>query len=129
MPKQVFADLFPRDRKLGFRMTAPFFRNDEMAGMLIAEAFITQDMLEHYRALSKAEINLFAGENFSLGTLSGQSSLIPEQLARQTACDAISAGTRQIKSASVRVNGHDYYQSGCSLKNDRETLGAITVSL
>ncbi len=126
--KRITAALFREDRRLGFRITAPFFRDKEMTGMLIAEVFVTQSMLEHYRALSKTEINFFAGKQFSLGTFAGQATLEPEWLELRMNCEDLSEDM-QIDLVSVKLDGHDYYQGGCSLKGAQSTLGAITVNL
>lgn len=124
----IAVNLFRDDLRLGFRLTAPFFRGSEMTGMLIAEVFLTQSMLEHYRTLSKTEINFFAGEQFSLGTLAEQDELPSARLGQLSTCHGLLQDTH-IELVSVRLSGHDYYQSGCSLTDDRATLGAITVSL
>ena len=129
IPKEVFADLFREGRKLGFRVIAPFFRDKEMAGMLVIEVFLTQETLEHYRSLSKTEVNFFAGEHFSLGTLSAQTSLESAWFTQRISCDTLSTDKARIDPVSVRFDGHDYYQDGCVLQGAQETLGAISVSL
>jgi len=130
LPNGLSSSLFREHRKLGFRITAPFFRDEKMAGMLIAEVFVTQSMLEHYRSLSKTEINFFAGEQFSLGTLAEQTVLEPEWLTRRLRCNDLPEKNRDIEVMSARLNGQDYYQSGCLLCDTQgATLGAITVSL
>ncbi|PIE68449.1 MAG: hypothetical protein CSA21_07400, partial [Deltaproteobacteria bacterium] len=129
--QETFAQLFRKDRQLGFKITAPFFRGDDMCGMLVADVFVTQEMLEHYSTLSKTEINFFADEHFSLGTLADQTHLESDFFARHFACDELSDDNRQVEIVSFQVNGHDYYQGGCSLQGvvDGKSIGAITVSL
>ncbi|MCP4404185.1 MAG: hypothetical protein GY801_43620, partial [bacterium] len=108
MTKETSARLFRKGQTLGFKVTAPFFHDEKMTGMLVAEVFMTQDMLEHYRALSKTETNFFAGKQFSLGTLSAQAALESEWLEQRISCHDLSEEQQRIDVVSVSLDGHDY---------------------
>ncbi|MCP4396927.1 MAG: PAS domain S-box protein, partial [bacterium] len=66
---------------------------------------------------------------FSLGTLSAQAALESEWLEQRISCHDLSEEQQRIDVVSVSLDGHDYYQGGCSLKDTQGTFGAITVSL
>jgi len=123
------ASLFREDKRLGIRIVTPLFNEDDMTGVLIGDIFFTPQVIHRYTSLSKTDINLFAGEHLSLGTLPEQMTLAPEILESGISCDDLLKANRALDVVSITFDQRAYYQGRCILKNAQQTLGAVTISL
>jgi hypothetical protein len=126
VPEHITTSLFQEGQTLGFRIVAPLYQDKSPAGVLVCDIGYTQSMLERYASLSKTAINLFAGRQWSIGTLPAQTQLEPDALNQMTACEDIHSKTDVI---AVMFDNQKYYQGRCALKVAQEVIGAITVSL
>jgi PAS domain S-box-containing protein len=128
-PRAITITLFRERQQLGIRFEAPIYRRDSIMGLLVGEVFYTQDMVGEYASLSQTDINFFAGDLFSIGTLPEQLSLSREVLAQSVSCQDIHDHLQYIELSSVTFGHDDYYQGRCAFVNDQDVVGAITVSL
>ena len=128
IPDTISADIFHDGRTLGIRVVAPVYHKEVRVGVLIGDMLYTQAMLDQYAALSKTDVNFFAGHQFSLGTLPEQASLDQAFATQFIECAGISE-EQTIAVAPRTVNRHDYYQGGCSMTSGGQHIGAVTVSL
>jgi PAS domain S-box-containing protein len=127
--KHTVTSLFREGEKLGFRITAPLFNNNEVTGVLIGDIFFTPQVVRRYTSLSKTEINFFAGEQLSLGTLPEQATLAAAVLETGGSCDELVKAEQFLEVISITFEQQDYYQGRCILRTPQQTIGAITVSL
>ncbi|MCP4395757.1 MAG: methyl-accepting chemotaxis protein, partial [bacterium] len=128
IPDTISAGIFHDGQTLGIQVVAPVYHKEVKIGVLVGNMLYTQAIIDRYAALSKTDVNFFAGHQFSLGTLPEQTSLDRAFVTQLMGCDRISEG-QNIGIAPITINRHDYYQGGCSLSFGGEALGAITVSL
>lgn len=130
-PETISADFFKYEQQIGFRIVAPITDTGDNIGLLIGEILYSQAMLEKYAALSKTHINLFAGNELSLGTLPVQSDLEPGMKEPAIVCENIlSNQSQKLHIYSLTLDQHDYYQGLCSLKNaEGSILGTLAVIL
>ncbi len=118
---------FTQARQFGMRFAAPITLKDKTLGVLVGDIFYTPEMVSRYAALSKTEINIFAGQQLSAGTLDVQRKLAPEQL---DSCTALLNQDIGVHIVPVTFGEQKYYQGRCVFRNNqREVVGAITVSL
>jgi len=89
----------------------------------------TQSAMERYASVSKTDINLFAGNQWSVGTLRRQTQLDPEAIGRMVPCDELITSKVAITVAPFILGDRRYYQGQCALKDAQKVIGAITVSL
>ena len=130
VPKTVEAGLFQKDGQLGLRIIAPVYRRDERIGFLVGESVYTQQTIEKYASVSKAEINMFAGEELAIGTLPEQTHLESNALQRLPFCGKAEVSEQHMESLSVTFAKQDYYQGRCAFRDTAgDIVGAITVSL
>jgi methyl-accepting chemotaxis protein len=129
IPQTVMITTFRQDMQLGVRVAMPIARKGELVGVLVGEILYSQTMVDRYAALSKTDVNVFAGENFSLGTLRAQTSLAPQILNDAPACDAPASTRRTIPVTSLIFDEQPYYQGYCVLVSGPQRIGAVTVSL
>ena len=129
-PETVEAGLFQKNGQLGIRVVAPVYRRDQAIGILVGESLYTQQMIEEFASLSRAELNLFAGEKFAIGTLSEQTELTSDILQQLPACENINEEGRSLESLSITFAPQEYYQGRCAFKNAAgQLIGGATVSL
>ncbi len=128
IPDTMSANVFHDGRTLGIRVVAPVYHKEVKVGVLIGDMLYTQAIIDQYAALSKTDVNFFAGHQFSLGTLPEQTSLDQAFATQFIECAGISE-EQTIEIAPITVNRHDYYQGGCSMTSGGQHIGAVTVSL
>ena len=128
-PETIVAGLFREGGKIGLKIVAPVRDDKETVGVFVSEVFYTQATLERYAFLSKTDINLFADNQLSFGTLLAQSQLDPGAIDRILSCDELMKGEHDITISSVIFNGQSYYQGQCALRDAQAAIGAITISL
>ncbi len=129
LPDAISSALFSEGQELGIRIIAPLVQSNNPVGVLVGNVVFRQDMVERYTSLSHTEINFFAGEQFSLGSLPAQSRLSSDSLSAMISCEDLHNEAQDLEVFPVRFDEHDYYQGQCVLRNARGALGAITVSL
>ncbi|MDM8523472.1 methyl-accepting chemotaxis protein [Desulfococcaceae bacterium HSG8] len=129
IPVAISVNFFSEGQKLGIRCTTPIARDEDVAGVLVGEIFYTLKAVERFSSLSKTLVNLFAGNQMSIGTLPSQTSLDSEIIEQMASCGDYQANNGSTDMSLVTFDNHDYYQGRCALRNDRSTVGAITISL
>lgn len=128
-PDAITVKVFREGQQLGIRLMAPIYRRETKMGLLVGEVFYTQAMVAEYALLSKTEIALFSDNQFSLGTLRGQTYLEPDELAQTLSCTELMENQRSIAITPVTLGKQNYYQGRCVFRDGDETVGAIAVSL
>jgi methyl-accepting chemotaxis protein len=129
IPNTPSVKLFTQNTTLGIRTIAPIVYQEQITGVLVVEITYTQSLAEQYASLSNTAVNLFAGNQLSIGTLPAQSHLDPATLAHMVSCKDIPNQSEAIEIRSMTFNGQDHYQGQCALKDEQGTVGAITISL
>ena len=129
IPENTSVEIFREEQKLGIRVITPISGNVGTVGVLVGHMSFTQSMVEHYGTLSKTEVNFFAGNQLSIGTLQEQSQLEPDIMDQLVSCEELLNQADGINLRSVSMSEQEYYQGHCTLKNAQDTVGAITVSL
>jgi methyl-accepting chemotaxis protein len=130
MPKTISSDLLNEDNKLGVRITTPIYHIEKNVGVLVGEVLYNQSMIERYASLSKTAVNLFAGNQLSIGTLRAQTHLKPEEMEQLLPCEALQSQDGETDVLSVTLDDQNYYQGRCALlTNTQGMIGAITISL
>ena len=126
IPPTMQTGVFQAGGKFGYRLVIPISSLNRMVGMLIADVFYTQEMIAHYAKLSKADLNMFAGTQFSIGTLPAQAALSSQT---RLSCDDLLKEGNQFEMLSLKIGAQVYYQGQCAFTAQHEVVGAMTVSL
>lgn len=128
MPDEAAAAPFAASRRIGIRVAAPVKWEGQTVGAVVGEIPYTRDHVERYAALSETDINLFAGNVLSVGTLPAQSELDADALRQSVACDGLQETKLTI--TPVDIGPETYYQGRCTLRDAAgETVGTIAISL
>lgn len=127
IPASITPSFFAQDGQVGLRITAPLLQENEIVGVLSGDFTLTETMIARYAALSKTEINFFAGTALSVGTLSVQRILETPATISMSACDELAEKPLEI--FTVMFAGHGYYQGQCAFQDGQTSIGAISVSL
>lgn len=128
IPERPSYSVFKEDQRLGRRVIAPIYRREQKIGTLVCDDFYTEELVKRFAQLSKTEINIFAGEQFSIGTLPAQQQRSPENGASMR-CDEVYAGKTPIRIFSTMIGDNRYYQGQCLFNNSQEMIGALSISL
>ena len=131
-PATIETSMVREGNLLGMKITAPVFHSyyaDRLLGVLEIEVFFTQETIERYARLGQADINLFAGEHLSVGTLKSQHVITQEVIRVSAACDAMLAERQDIPIASTIIAYERYSQGRCRLTGGDGGIGLMTVSL
>ena len=115
--------------QLGLMAAVPILYNKETVGVLVGQVFYTQQVLERYALLSKADFSFFSSSGLSASTLALQTTLDIETLRALPSCESILEKGEPIHVASVTMEEQDFYQAGCAFRDAGEPFGAITVNL
>jgi methyl-accepting chemotaxis protein len=129
IPDTIMTGPFSEGQQLGLRVIAPVYRDKLKTGVLVGEVFYTQNMIDRYVSLSETAVNLFAGNQFSVGTLPAQTALESNTLAQMVACEDLLKRSDTMNIISVTFGNQKYYQGRCAFRNAQETIGVVTVSL
>jgi methyl-accepting chemotaxis protein len=129
IPDAITTVLFSDGQRLGLRITAPIYHLEKKTGVLIGEAFYTQNIMERYALLSKADVNLFVRNQWGVGTLPAQTRIEAEILERLVSCETLLNRNVNVNVIPLRINDQDYYQGQCAFKTVDGTIGALTISL
>lgn len=130
-PDAPTVTLFRDQKTIGLRISAPIIRRNQKIGVLTGETLYTQAMIQEFAELSQTEINLYAGQEFSIGTLPAQrrlnDQLSPDELLN---CAMQDVSENALNVQSVSFDHLPYYQAQCALSTvSGQKIGAITVSL
>ena len=129
-PASVVSSQFREDQRFGLQVSAPIFYREAQVGLLVGKIYYTQGMAERYAALSQTEVNLFAGDRWSVGTLPVQETLEAEALAESASCDELLNQEATVQVVPALLGEQQYYQGQCMFRNaGQEPIGAISVNL
>ena len=129
-PTNVTIRQFHEGPRFGLQISVPIFRKDVQVGLLVGKIYYTQGMAERYAALSQTEVNLFAGDRWSVGTLPVQETLEAEALAESASCDELLNQEATVQVVPALLGEQQYYQGQCMFRNaGQEPIGAISVNL
>ncbi len=130
MPDDIVTEYFQTGQQFGQRIIAPVFRKDEYLGVLVGEIVIVQNIVERYASLSHTDVNLFAENRLSIGTLAIQEQLDTDVFERVATCDALFRKEAAIDVALLTIGKHVYYQGVCTFTTlEGNPVGALTVNL
>lgn len=130
IPENVSMGMFSRDHTLGIKTVTPLYESENLVGVMVSDIAYTQIMVERDASLSKTDINLFAGNQLSVGTLPAQKTLASSSIENMTLCENILNVQDAIKISSVTLGQQDYYQGRCALTDVQgQRTGALTISL
>ena len=104
LPDTASTEIFSEGPKIGIKITTPVTYLEKTTGVLVCEIVFTQNLIQRYASLSKTDINLFAGKQLSLGTLSAQTELNEEALKQSAACEDLWNKVTTAEIASVTFN-------------------------
>lgn len=131
-PTAIERSMVREGNLLGMKITAPVFHSyytDRLLGVLEIEVFFTQDTIERYARLGQADINLFAEDQLSVGTLKSQTVIAHEVIRASATCDAMLAERQDIPIVSAIIAYKRYSQGQCRLTGSDGGIGLMTVSL
>ncbi|GAK51984.1 methyl-accepting chemotaxis sensory transducer [Candidatus Moduliflexus flocculans] len=126
LPEEIVVSMFRENARLGIRVIAPVYRDKTKEGVLVGDVFYTQAMLERYATLSETEVNFFAGQTFSIGTLPQQAAFSPDNI---PACDELFFQTASFQIVSETVRGKKYFQGSCGFQTPTGVIGGMTINL
>ncbi len=130
LPDTTVIGVSRNGQNLSFWVVVPLYEKDQQLGVLVGEAEYTQSIMDGYAALSRTEVNLFAGNQWYLGTLPAQNTLEPAMLEQSASCQELLMSDHAITITAMRFAAQRYYQGRCALHDFQgQTVGAFTVSL
>ncbi len=129
-PEMLVSEHFNNGRHLGMRISMPVFHRGETVGLLILETCYTQELAQRYAALSKTEVNVFAGNNWSIGTLPIQAKLEPLERSKEVTLEQLLQLGISTTVESITIDGKSYYQGRYDFINaEGVPVGSITSNL
>jgi PAS domain S-box-containing protein len=130
IPESISTSLFSEGQTLGLKIVAPLYEHEKIVGVLVCEIAYKQAMADRYASLSKTDVNFFAGNQVSVGTLQVQTQLTPETMQQIESCEDLLNRQKEPKSFVLKFDHQEYYQGQCAFRGTQDkTVGAITVSL
>lgn len=130
IPESVSMGLFTGDHTLGLRAVIPLYESEKLVGVMVSDILYTQAMVDRYALLSKIDVNLFAENHLSVGTLLAQKTLESSAIEEMGLCEDILDAQHPMKISSITFEQQDYYQGGCAFTDVQgEIAGALTISL
>jgi len=129
VPESTSTSLFSKGQKFGMRISAPLYQDESIVGILVCDILYTQNIVERYASLSKTDVNLFAGNQLSVGTLRAQTEIDSNVMKYVVSCEDILTKGKGINVSSVTLASEDYYQGRCAFRNAQGMIGMITISL
>lgn len=127
--ESIITEQFTDGRRVGMRVIAPAIYLDRVIGVFVSEILYTDAFFQRYAALSKTEVNVFAGSQWSTGTLPAQAALSDDDMTSLQSCQALQLQNGKTDIVAVTLDDHEYYQGRCALISGERAIGAITVSL
>jgi len=132
VPIEIETGLIREGELLGMKITAPIFHSyytERLLGVLEIEVFFTQELIERYARLGQADINLFAGQRLSVGTLRSQPVISETMLTASPVCDKMLEDSQALPIVSTMIEYERYAQGRCRLTDGQGGIGVMTVSL
>ncbi len=127
IPDAVTSVLFSKDAQVGIRVLAPVIFEDQITGVLLADMFYTQDIVERYAALTQTAVNVFTGTRFSIGTFREHPIL---ETPNSVLCSALRQRAILLEIFPVTINDREYYQGSCmALSAGEQSAVTFTVHL
>lgn len=127
IPATMRAAIFQEDRRIGLRVIAPLLRGTSFVGVLVSDIWLVQELVDDYASLSKTDVNIFAGNALSVGTLRMLTTLRPAD-APSAACEPFEEAGLAPTIRTITLD-EKYYQGQCAFHHDGKPIGAIVVSL
>ncbi len=129
IPQEISTEIIRVGSHIGVRITAPVYNMADIMGILVSDVFYSQELVERYATLSKTDINIFAGDQFSVGTLPPQEQAQYDTSQQGISCRQILEQDMLGKIVSTRIEGQGFYQGQCVFANAQGVLGAITINM
>lgn len=129
IPATTTISFFSENHQLGLRVAAPIVLNKQTLGVFLCDVFFKQAHVARYAALSKTDINFFADNQLSIGTLPTQQMFPEELLAQFETCQDQFSGLRPLHPEIIKIDRLPYYQGQCALTDGSRRIGAIMVNL
>ena len=134
----TFQDAIPEQRQVMFHtlqsqlaieFRVPFSYNDTVLGVCVLHLAIGQEDASRYARLSGTEINLFAGQQLTAGTLPF-AALPKSPAADARVMDVLTLNMPSqtpIRFDRVQIGGHAYYQGSVLIGQPHQPVGAISI--
>lgn len=134
IPDATTVSFFTEDRKLGLRITAPIAHGETGAGVLVGDIFFTQRWIQQFADLSTTDINLFVGDQFSIGSFPEQESLPPglaADLAPRRAAEMLrtTMAAHDVRVSSTSIKDEPYYYGACALLDDGGGISTLGIGV
>ncbi len=127
MPEKATVALEQDAQRVFMRFRVPILQRETVNGLCLIDVAILQQDVERYARLSKTQVNLFAGDNFSVGTFADYTT-VPEAIFTQgERLDLLNPPPAPaLQFAAITIAGQEYYQAAFALtaEND-EHIGAL----
>jgi len=129
IPDETVSEIFNEQGRLGIRTKSPVYIFGEKLGVLIGNIYISENIINRYANLTRTDVNFFAGDKFSIGTLPQQATL-PNSLTKHLSFhEIIKIKSRKIEIFSLNINDENYYQGLSSIKtNNNNATIAVSIS-
>ena len=130
IPESIEAGLSHFEGQLTMKLLVPIVQRDEKLGLCIIQMPIRQKDVERYARLSKTELNIFVGAQWSVGTIP-EGRNIPEAAVQAPDIPHLrhGSGLPEPTYSEAVVQDRAYHQGTLVLGAADEMLGAITVYL
>ncbi len=131
VPEKMQIALVSFHDTLALRFLLPIVQRGNTEGICVIHVSIKQQDVEQYARLSGTEMNVFAGDALSVGTLPIYTKISQKERRNHHTIDIHTlAKDFSLKDiAEVSVNGTEYYQGVMVLQNEQEQIGAVAVFL
>lgn len=112
----------------GLEFSAPIFQKDEINGTCIVRVDFRQQDVDRYARLSKTAINIFSGEQFSVGTLQEYRTFTESKSdTRQSPVLSLLPENLPMVPSDLDIGKQKYYQGTIVFGNKDKIVGAISV--
>lgn len=132
LPEELTSRMFSEGRRFGFRMVTPLYHREQKTGILVADVFYHQSLLERYASLTKTEIQFVkptaseeSDANISCQQIAMQEREIP--MVSITRPAPSSAEGRSL--SGVEEEYQNFYQGRCAFTEQQRVLGMLVVNL
>lgn len=127
-PEQLRVELGQFHASLALKFTMPIIERGELQGICVVQRVIQAKDATRYARLAGAEVNIFAGDQLSVGTLP-EFKAVPEAQrgAPQMLNFAMLPLVPVIRFSEMAVLGTSYYQGTLTFGDQRSQIGAISV--
>ena len=136
IPPETSVSFFHESGKFGLRIIAPVYNLDnEIVGVLLGDIFYSQGWIEEYAELSRTHLNLFIGDELSIGSLPEfeQLEVDPEAApAAPLTLDELRRAAfhkQQNDILTLSLQGERYYQGRYQFIDDYGTIYTLTASV